>query len=540
MSKRQQKTVSIRSKLLGTMIGLLVALIVVQTFIHTRGQTSILQQGLERRLELEREILIERGRTEGENLRRQSENDIAAFNFSNIAEVIRDAVREHEDLEYVILMDRVPVAFVHTGKPELQQEQLVGEDDLFAGEQEVRCIHEYVDGERAVLEFIEPIRVGNERWGVLRLGYSLESLNRDIVTTQNLMREQTRAVVVRSSTIALVFLVFGAGIVTWRAGRLSKPISDLTASARLLAEGDFTATHRFREHSNDEVGLLSQAFVTMAENLEASYSQLGEYNRKLEQMVEERTSELSQMTDEALAAREAAEDANRAKSTFLANMSHELRTPLNAILGYSEMLEEEALDLDQAGLVPDLKKIQTSGKHLLALINDVLDLSKIEAGKISIFVEHVVIADLIEEVMMTIEPLAAQNNNTLSVSVESDVDRISVDLIKVKQCLLNLLSNACKFTFDGKISVRVFREVEDEHSWICMAVADSGIGMTPEQLGRIFHVFAQADSSTTRKYGGTGLGLVISRKFCQLLGGDITVTSESGKGSEFTIRLPQD
>jgi PAS domain S-box-containing protein len=237
-------------------------------------------------------------------------------------------------------------------------------------------------------------------------------------------------------------------------------------------------------------------------------------------------------------AKEAAEEANRTKSMFLANMSHELRTPLNAILGYSEMLSEEATDLGQDSFVPDLKKIHGAGKHLLSLINDVLDISKIEAGKMDLFLEQFEIKPLIDDVTATIQPLVDKNGNALIVSCPDDIGSMHADVTKVRQGLFNLLSNASKFTNEGRITLRVSRLQKDGADWVHFAVSDTGIGMTPEQLGKLFQAFSQADASTTRKYGGTGLGLAISRKFCQMMGGDIGVASEPGKGTSFTIQLP--
>jgi PAS domain S-box-containing protein len=237
-------------------------------------------------------------------------------------------------------------------------------------------------------------------------------------------------------------------------------------------------------------------------------------------------------------AKEAAEQANRSKSTFLANMSHELRTPLNAILGYSEMLEEEAEDTGQEEFIPDLKKIHSAGKHLLHLINDVLDLSKIEAGKMELYLEPFEIRPLVSEVQDMIEPLVEKNANTLTVHCPEMIGSIHSDVTKLRQILFNLLSNACKFTEKGKIALSVNREEQDSGDWYVFAVKDTGIGMTPEQLGRLFQAFQQADASTTRKYGGTGLGLVISRKFCHMMGGEITVESEHSHGTTFTVKLP--
>ena len=307
-----------------------------------------------------------------------------------------------------------------------------------------------------------------------------------------------------SQTIVVAFAL-GAIVLALILGRtislsLIGPIREIDTRLHEIASGDFT--QRVKVGNRDELGAL-------AANVNRTSEQLGDLYRQLEM-------------------------ASEHKSAFLASMSHELRTPLNAIIGYSEMLYETAQDDGQEELLPDLAKIRDAGRHLLGLINDILDLSKIEAGKMDLYLEEVDLAGVIEEVRSIVEPLAAVNGNRLEIVCPTTLDTLYTDRTKLKQSLLNLLSNAGKFTHEGRIKFEV-RPADAEISFI---VSDTGIGMTEEQQGRLFQAFSQADASTTRQYGGTGLGLAITKSFCEMLGGNIAVASTPGQGSTFTITLP--
>ena len=320
--------------------------------------------------------------------------------------------------------------------------------------------------------------------------------------------------------------------------RVIRPVRQITAIARSLTTGSVTAEKVEASYSPnmlkiarraDEPGQLARAFQHMAQ-------EVANREQNLAQAVDRRTAQLAESMKAAQIASAQAEEANQTKSQFLANMSHELRTPLNAIIGYSEMLIEEITDRAIPNLAPDMRKIHGAGKHLLGLINNILDLSKVEAGKMELFLETLEIAPMIEEVADTLRPLIDKNHNRLEIVFSEEIGSMRADVTKLRQSLFNLLSNASKFTQNGTITLTVEPLKPD---WITFKVSDTGIGMTLAQQAKLFQSFTQADASTTRQYGGTGLGLAITQQFCELMGGKIQVESEHGQGTTFTIHLPR-
>jgi signal transduction histidine kinase/CheY-like chemotaxis protein len=347
----------------------------------------------------------------------------------------------------------------------------------------------------------------------------------------------------RGSLIIFAGAAFLAIAVAYRlGGRFTQPITELAqVSTSVRRTHDYS--QRVESTASGEIGELIESFNAMLGTIEAKTAeleqarataegakeQLEEANRTLEARVEDRTKLLAKAVKDA-------EEASKAKSSFLAKMSHELRTPLNAIIGYSEILREDAVDDGDTRTAEDLDKVLNAARHLLGLINDVLDISKIEAGKMELYLETFDLAKVVNEVIATAQPLIAKKGNTLALDCPPDIGPIHADATKLRQMLLNLLSNASKFTEHGTITLKVVRVPANDA--VELAVSDTGIGMTPEQLGRLFQAFSQADASTTSKYGGTGLGLAISKQFAQMMNGDITVTSTHGAGSTFTIHLP--
>ncbi len=336
---------------------------------------------------------------------------------------------------------------------------------------------------------------------------------------RSMAQDQSQSVIQLNWIIVIVGILGGILLGLLMAWRIVNPTVRITNTLRALSANERDVNIPETERK-DEIGDIARAAATFQQTTISFQDNLQKTNAALEE------------------AAEAARQANHAKSDFLANMSHALRTPLNAIIGYSEMLHEEAKDLGDEAYLPDLKKVQSAGKHLLYLINDILDLSKIEAGRMDLYFESFDVRQMIDEVASTILPLAKKNGNRLEVKCPDDVGTMLSDLTKVRQTLFNLLSNACKFTEQGVITLEVAPNVEDGNDWIEFRVADSGIGMTSEQLEKVFDAFTQADSSTTRNYGGTGLGLAITKNFVSMLKGDLTTTSEPGQGSTFTVRLP--
>jgi signal transduction histidine kinase/FixJ family two-component response regulator len=383
--------------------------------------------------------------------------------------------------------------------------------------------------EAGYLEVFREVTLNGERVGTLFL--------------QSDQRQWTLRARRYSAIVGIFVLISGlfALLVSSQLQRLiSRPILHLENAMRMVSTNKNYEVRATRFYS-DEIGRLIDGFNTMLSEIQHRDTALQRANDELKTRTRELEGEIihrKQTQEELLKAKHAAEDASRAKSAFLANMSHELRTPLNAIIGYSEMLEEETRDSGKAENLHDLRKIQSAGKHLLSLINDVLDLSKIEAGKMGLHLETFDVSLMVDEMVTTLQPAIAKNSNNIRVRMADDVAMMRADATKVRQILFNLMSNACKFTDHGTISLDVSQSTMEGQEWIRFRVKDTGIGISAKQQEKLFQEFTQADATISRKYGGTGLGLAISYRFVQMMKGRISVESQQSQGSTFTVYLP--
>lgn len=400
-----------------------------------------------------------------------------------------------------------------------------------------------------ILEFESPVMLKDEKLGVLKNQFS----------TQKIIQNYSFNII--QGIVELITLLSLIAIILYYTLRflIINPVNSLIGTMELVCSGDLSAKTKINTH--DEMGKMAENFEKMKffltntlAQLNVSKEELKEYANNLEETVAKRTEDLQLTNDtlkeslnalkiaqtDLLAAKDAATQANITKSQFLANMSHELRTPLNAIIGYSEMIGEECLEKGLVGFSEDLEKINMSGKHLLSLINDILDLSKIEAGKMTIFLENTSPLSVISDVKTIALPLVAKKNNKFELKYTQELESIIMhtDVIKLRQCILNLIGNASKFTENGEICLEIDVCEHEGIKMMKFAIHDTGIGIKPEQLERLFKSFSQVDSETTRKYGGTGLGLYLTQRFCNMLGGYVTVDSTLDKGSTFTIFLP--
>jgi signal transduction histidine kinase len=376
--------------------------------------------------------------------------------------------------------------------------------------------------EKDSLVVVRNISMDNEHVGSIYLRMGLASLRSLFANIALIM-----------AVITTGMLLFTYFIASKLQALVSKPVMDLARTVKSISEKK-NYDIRAKKTGRDEVGDLIDGFNEMLEQIQNRDEVLRRHSHNLAL----RSAEVSAINEQLNMAIQKAEQASKAKSEFLAKMSHEFRTPLNAIIGYCELITEEMEELEEPGFISDLEKIHTSARHLLSLINDVLDISKIEAGKMEIFVETFSVRNVLSEVLSTVRELVEKNGNRLKFEYAGDLGTMKNDQLKLKQVLLNLLGNSGKFTKNGYIQMKIHRFGDVGAQWLQFQVRDTGIGISAENQNKLFRAFSQADDSTSRKYGGSGLGLVITQRFVQMMGGTITVESSLGNGSTFEVRLP--
>lgn len=541
MKKQIQIKKGIRWKLLTVMIGLIAGLLLAFTFIQIFTQKNILERELDRRVDLMKKNLIDQGKILSDNLARQTENGIASFNFSSVTEILKKTDNEYEELSYIILMDLSNTAYTHTLQPQLQQEKLTSEEDIFAANQTKSVIHEYEKDGKLFMEMIVPINIGTGQWGVLRFGFSLDILNREIISSRSEIRKKIKSIIIRSIITSAIFTAIGVAIVFIISTRLSKPLIRLTESARILARGNFAATSDFKINSKDEVGILADSFMEMAKNLKLSYEKLEDYSRTLEQKVEERTQELRN-------ANEKLQELDKAKSDFLSMVSHELRTPLTSVLGFTKIIKKKCEEMIFPHIATGNSKtikaaeqvknnidiIISEGERLTNLINDVLDLAKIEAGKIEWKMEPISVTGIVEQAINATSTLFMQKELKMIKDIDKKLPEIIGDKNRLIQVLINLISNAVKFTENGSITCKA----QKIDNGIMVSITDTGIGIAKTDQEKVFKKFKQVGDTLTDKPRGTGLGLPICKQIIAYHGGRIWVESELGKGSNFSFTIP--
>jgi signal transduction histidine kinase/DNA-binding response OmpR family regulator len=516
---------SIKLKAMTFLSILMICLISILTYIHLSEQKKMLERELQKRIIIMKENLIERGKSFITNLAGQIENEIAAYDFSGVVETVKNAARANQDIQYALLTDASGQIFVHTKKPELMQKRLVEKDQLQAIQQMHPVVTEYMEDKDAVIKIAAPLQISTSPWGEIQLVYTTKYLEKEINLSKIQIQKQIRHLIQNTILTSTGLMLMIITIVYFLVSKLLSPVIELTHFAHQLSRGDFSSSDDIQIQSTDEVGILASAFLEMKKKLGLSYERLTESNRTLEQKVKERTEALQIKNMEL-------HKASQTKSQFIANISHEIKTPMTAILGMTDLVLQKEL---QPRIQDKLLTIKKSANTLMDMIDGILDFSKIEAGKIRLEKVPFNLSDLINSLIETFVIKIENKNVELIIYAENDVpDNLIGDPLRFSQVMSNLIGNAIKFTEAGEVFVQIHLHSQvSNQAELLIAVHDTGIGIAPEQIPALFESFTQADGSTTRKYGGTGLGLTISRQLVELMSGEIMATSVPGSGSLF-------
>ena len=517
----------IRSKLMMGMVSMILVMVTLLTLAQVDAQRETLIDAFSTHTTYVQEDMIKRANNAASDMSEHIQQRIVVFDHEALQQFIRDEVKDIEELEYVVLMRSVTpvVAYGQDLSSEVRQKILSGKASSYAENQMKTTRYEFEVGNHKFMETIVPIYLNQKvKWGSLRLGFSLDGLNRTLAESQQYVDEEIKKMIYRSVAIAILLLFIGAMIVLYLANRWTRPLRDLVQFSNKLATGDFNATPHTSTRTNDEIGVLVSSLEEMASSLKQTHDQLEDYNHTLEHNVEERTKELAQARDRAISA-------DKSKSEFLANMSHEIRTPINAVIGLTHL----ALDREHDKLQRDyLSKTLNASESLLSIINDILDFSKIEADKLDL---DLVDFDM-DEVMHNLAGIggvrASEKGLDFLIDCPTCMPRLKGDPYRLGQILLNLVNNAVKFTNSGQIVVSVsVEERQSDHFVLRFDVSDTGIGLSDEHKSKLFRAFSQADSSITRRFGGTGLGLAICKQLVEMMDGEIALESKQGRGSTF-------
>ncbi|MCK4841132.1 MAG: response regulator [Methylococcales bacterium] len=522
---------SIRWKLLSIMIVLVVSVLVVSTYLQISHQKQIFNRELALRVTLSKEKLISRGDALSKNLARQVQNALATANLSLISDILYKIVSEDSELSYAVLVDSLNRVYIHTLKSDMELE-ILPEQQKSKLKQNQISFYQYQDDNFSVIEFIKKIQISTEPWGTLQLAFTLDTLDKETLGFRQDNELKIQDMIKQSIYTAGGFIVFIVFIMLILTDRILRPLRRLTGAANQLAKGNFKATDKIKINSKDEVGMLSVAFINMAEDLQSSYAELQNYSETLEKKVQERTIELATARDEAV-------KANQSKSNFLSMVTHEIRTPMAAIIGLTKLSLKTNLDVQQRNY---LSKVENSADSLLIIANDLLDLSKIEAGQFSIESTRFNLEDVLNQLTTLVEIRLKEKGLDLQYVIDDNIPlSFQGDPLRLNQILLNLVGNAIKFTEKGGVVVKIelAKDLPQDNPKLMLrfSVKDTGIGLSQTQIERIFTPFSQANSSTSRLYGGTGLGLSISKQLVELMGGTITIESVPEIGSDFIFTL---